>query len=158
MLKEAPPPACGHSGFRGPGVGNQVLPGRTHSHLWSSRSNGTLPGPPGLGCVCTRKAARPWGAGVLPGHSGNMGRQPPLHFSPRDPCGRAHLQHGSRSDRKPALASQGLCFRAPLLRLPRCQELQLHQGLQGQGAGSTGWEAPRPVSEAESGSRGRVAI
>mgnify|MGYP006996436653 CR=1 FL=1 len=71
-----------------------------------------LPGPPGFGCVCTGKAALPWGAGALPGHSGNMGRQPPLPFSLRDPCGRAHLQRGSRGSRKFALALQGLCFGA----------------------------------------------
>ena len=46
-----------------------------------------LPGPPGLGCVCTGKAALPWGAGALPGHSSNVGRQPPFPSHPGTPVG-----------------------------------------------------------------------
>lgn len=64
LLKETLPSGCGHSGFPCTVVGNRVLPGRTHSHLWSSRSNGTCPGPRGL-AVCAQERLHFLGVLVL---------------------------------------------------------------------------------------------
>ena len=78
-----------------------------------------------LGCWCS-----PW---TLRQH----GEAAPPSLLTQGPLWESSPPAWQQKYRKPALASQGLCFRAPPLRLPWCQELQLHHGLRAQGAGST---------------------
>lgn len=162
LLKETLP-ACGHLGFPCPGVGNRVLPGRTHSHLWSSRLNGTLPRPPGLSCVCTGKAALPWGAGALPGHSGNVGRQPPATALTQVPLWESSPPTWQQRQQKVCTSITGTVFRShcrgsPGVRRCSCTTACRARGWVHLGMGATGWEAPRPMSEAGSGSRSGVEI
>lgn len=131
LLKEAPTPSLWSLGVPGPLCRESSPPRQDSLPSLVIQVAWHLARAPGAWLCVHRKGCTVQGA--LPGHSGNMGRQPPLPFSPKDPRGRAHLQLGSRGGRKPALASQGPCFGAPRPRHPQCQEL--HHGLQSQGLG-----------------------